>query len=148
VAPVINPARQTGGPRRTERSHVFRLARVALPAPPGPPRQVRPYVASLPERLPDTAAFVTAASYDVIAWNSLAQALLGDLRERPNLARCRFIEHEEILTTGHEDFGEIAVARLPAAADRYPRDQRLAGLLAGLRAGSAEFADIWATHPV
>jgi transcriptional regulator with XRE-family HTH domain len=131
-----------------ERTHVFRLAGVALPAPPAPSRQVRPYVASLLERLPDTAAFVTAASYDVIAWNPLAQALLGDLRERPNLARRRFIDREEILTAGHEDFGEIAVARLRAAADRYPRDQRLAGLLAELRAGSAEFADIWDTNPV
>src|ERR1700761_7434332 len=68
-APIL--AGVAGARRLTpaERSHVFRLARVALPAPPGPPRQVRPYVASLLERLPDTAAFVTAASYDVIAWN-------------------------------------------------------------------------------
>ena len=131
-----------------ERAHMFRLAGVALPAPPGPPRRVRPYVASLLERMPDTAAIVTAASYDVIAWNPLAQALMGDLHSRPNLARRRFLNREEILTTGHEDFGEIAVARLRAAADRYPRDHRLAALLAELRAGSEEFAGIWDAHPV
>ncbi len=131
--------RRTPGLRREE---------VTLPAPPGPPRRVRPYVASLLARMPDTAAIVTAATYDVIAWNPLAEALMGDLRGRPNLARRRFLQREEILTSGHEDFSEIAVARLRAAADRYPRDHGLAALLAELRAGSEEFTEIWDTHPV
>jgi MmyB-like transcription regulator ligand binding domain len=52
------------------------------------------------------------------------------------------------MTTGHEDFGEIAVARLRAAAARYPRDADLAALLAELRTGSAEFSKIWAANPV
>jgi transcriptional regulator with XRE-family HTH domain len=133
---------------REERGHLFRLADVALPAPPGPPRRVRPYVAGMLGRMPDTAAIVTAASYDVIAWNPLAEALLGDLRNRPNLARRRFLRREEILTSAHEESGEIAVARLRAAAARYPRDHELAALLAELRAGSQEFSEIWDTHPV
>jgi transcriptional regulator with XRE-family HTH domain len=131
-----------------ERAHVFRLADVALPAPTGPPRRVRPYVASLLERMPDTAAIVTAATYDVIAWNPLAEALMGDFPDRPNLARRCFLRRQEIRTSGHEDFGEIAVARLRAAADRYPRDHGLAALLTELRAGSEEFTQIWDTHPV
>jgi len=40
------------------------------------------------------------------------------------------------------------VARLRAAADQYPRDAALAGLLAELRAGSAEFNQIWAANPL
>jgi transcriptional regulator with XRE-family HTH domain len=131
-----------------ERTHLYRLAGVAPEPPPGPPRQVRPYVAGLLRRIPHTAVVVTAASYDVIAWNPLAQALLGDLRAQPNLARRRFLFRDQVLTTGHEEFGEIAVARLRAAADRYPRDAALAALLAELRAGSAEFNEIWATNPV
>jgi transcriptional regulator with XRE-family HTH domain len=131
-----------------ERAHVFRLAGLTVPAPPGPPRRVRPHVARLLDRMPDTAVIITAASYDVIAWNPLAEALMTHLRDRPNLARRRFLQPGEISTTGREEFGEIAVARLRAAADRYPRDQRLAGLLAELRAGSAEFAGIWDSHPV
>jgi transcriptional regulator with XRE-family HTH domain len=131
-----------------ERAHVFRLAGVAVPAPPGPSRRVRPHVASLLERMPDTAAVVTAATYDVIAWNPLAEALLGDLRDRPNLARRRFLRPQEVRTSSLAEFGEIAVARLRAAADRYPHDHRLAALLAELRAGSPEFTEIWATHPV
>lgn len=127
---------------------MFRLARVALEAPAGPPREVRPYVAGLLRRIPETAVVVTAASYDAIAWNPLAEALLSNLRTEPNLARRRFVFRDEVLTTGHEEFGEIAVARLRAAADRYPRDAALAALLAELRAGSAEFNEIWATNPV
>jgi transcriptional regulator with XRE-family HTH domain len=131
-----------------ERAYMFGLAGVALPAPSGPPRRVRPYVASLLERMPDTAAIVTAASYDVIAWNPLAEALMGDPRGR-NLARRRFLQREEmVLMNGQEDFAEIAVARLRGAAGRYPRDPGIAALLAELRAGSEEFTRIWDTHPV
>lgn len=147
-APVLDGIADALRLTPAERAHLFRLAGVALPASAGPPRRVRPYVAQLLERMPDTAAIVTAATYDVIAWNHLAEALMGGLRDRPNLARRRFLRREEILTTGHEDFGEIAVARLRAAADCYPRDQALAALLAELRAGSEEFTAIWDTHPV
>jgi hypothetical protein len=131
-----------------ERTHLFRLAGATPEPPAGPPRQVRPHVAGLLRRMPETAVIVTAASYDVIAWNPLAGALLGDLRGQPNLARRRFLFRDEVLTSGHEEFGEIAVARLRAAADRYPRDPGLAALLAELRAGSEEFSEIWATNPV
>jgi transcriptional regulator with XRE-family HTH domain len=131
-----------------ERTHLFELAGVAPQPPSGPPREVRPYVAGLLRRMPETAVIVTAASYDVIAWNPLAEALLGNLRAQPNLARRRFLFRDQVLTTGHEEFGEIAVARLRAAADRYPRDTALAALLAELRAASAEFNEIWATNPV
>jgi transcriptional regulator with XRE-family HTH domain len=131
-----------------ERTHLFRLAGVAPKPPTGPPREVRPHIAGLLRRIPGTAVVVTAASYDVIAWNPLAEALLGDLRAQPNLARRRFLCREEVLTTGHEEFGEFAVARLRAAADRYPRDAALTALLAELKAESAEFNEVWATNPV
>jgi transcriptional regulator with XRE-family HTH domain len=130
-----------------ERTHLYRLAGV-IPAPPeGPPRQVRPHITRLLDRLDDTAAIVTAATYDVIAWNPLAGALFG-LQGKPNLARRRFLNRDEVLTSGHEDFGEIAVSRLRAAAARYPHDACLATLLADLRAGSDEFGVIWDTYPV
>lgn len=133
---------------QAERDHLFRLAGVIPHAPDGPPRQVRPHVAGLLGRLPHTAAIVTAADYEVIAFNPLAEALLGDLTARPNLARRRFLFRDQILTTGHEEFGEIAVARLRAATDRYPHDPQLADLLAELTTGSDEFTEIWATNPV
>jgi transcriptional regulator with XRE-family HTH domain len=130
-----------------ERAYAFKLAGVTQPAPPGPSCQVRPYVASMLDRMPDTAVLVTAANYDVIAWNPLAEALMGDLRNRPNLARRRFLQGE-LRTSNQEEFAEIAVSRLRAAADRYPRDHQLAALLAELRVGSKEFNEVWDAHPV
>ncbi|WP_432968459.1 helix-turn-helix transcriptional regulator [Dactylosporangium sp. CA-233914] len=131
-----------------ERNHLFHLAGAAPAAPPGPPRRVRPYVADLLRRLPDSAAVVTAATYDVIAWTPLAEALLGDLRGAPNLARRRFLHPGPTTSSAEsEEFAHIAVARLRAAADRYPHDERLAGLLRDLRA-SDEFRGVWDLNPV
>ncbi|GAA3437531.1 helix-turn-helix transcriptional regulator [Kutzneria kofuensis] len=130
-----------------ERRHLFRLADTVPTPPPGPARQVRPYVADLLRRIPEAGAVVTDATYEIIAWNPLAAALLGDLRHEPNLARRRFLRPDLHRSSGAEEFGEIAVARLRGAAARYPGDRRLARLLADLRA-SREFVHIWDTNPV
>ncbi|MFG2077332.1 Helix-turn-helix domain-containing protein [Nonomuraea maritima] len=134
-----------------ERTHLFQLAGTPHTPPPGPVRRVRPYVAGLLERLPDTAAFVTDARYDVIAWNPLADALLGDhLRAEPNLARRRFLGEQPFYAEGAswEEFGGVVVSRLRRAAERHPGDRALGGLLAELRAGSEEFVALWAANPV
>jgi transcriptional regulator with XRE-family HTH domain len=131
-----------------ERLHLFRLAGASPTPPAGPVQRVRPYVSALLHRMPEAAAVVTAANYDVIAWNPLAGALLGDLAAPTNLARRRFLGEAPLVSSASEEFGAIAVARLRAAAVRYPRDERLGALLADLRAGSAEFRAIWATDPV
>ncbi|MFF2330688.1 MULTISPECIES: helix-turn-helix transcriptional regulator [unclassified Streptomyces] len=135
-----------------ERSHLFRLAGTSAPPPAtGAVRRVRPHVAGMLQRLPDTGAIVTDAAYGVVAWNPLAQALLGgDLGHRTaNLARRRFLGkgrlHESSST---EEFGHVVVARLRRAADRYPHDPQLAALLAELHAGSDEFHQLWETRPV
>ena len=139
----------TGALRLTppERNHLFRLAGASPSPPPGPVRRVRPYVSALLRRLPG-AAVVTDAGYDVIAWNPPAGALLGDLAAEPNLARRRFLRPDSHRSSGAEEFALIAAARLRGSADRYPHDERLARLLADLRAGSDEFVDAWAANPV
>lgn len=135
-----------------ERSHLFRLAGATAP-PPGTmaPRRVRPHVGRLLERLPGTAAIVTDAAYGVVAWNPLAQLLLGgDLGHgTTNLARRRFLGQGRMpVTSTAQEFGHVVVARLRRAAERYPDDPQLTLLLHELRAGSEEFREIWATHPV
>lgn len=134
-----------------ERAHLFRLAGV-LPTPPaGPSHQVRPYVADLLHRLPQTAVIVTAADYDVIAFNPLARTLLGELGDpgaRVNLARRRFLHPEQVRTTDTGGFAEYVVARLRAAVDRYPDDPRLRALVAELGSASTEFTEVWASNPV
>ncbi|GES06384.1 hypothetical protein Acor_84530 [Acrocarpospora corrugata] len=44
-------------------------------------RDVRPSILALLERLPQTAAFVTSAAFEVLAWNGLAAALMEDFAE-------------------------------------------------------------------
>ncbi|MFJ8313005.1 MULTISPECIES: helix-turn-helix transcriptional regulator [unclassified Streptomyces] len=131
-----------------ERTHLFRLAGAHPESPAGPIRQVRPYIVELIHRMPEAGAVVTDAVYDVIAWNPLAEAILGDLTGQPNLARRHFLGLGRQETVGAEEFGEIAVARLRAAALRYPQDERLAVMLAELREKSGEFTAIWDDDPV
>ncbi|NEC47137.1 helix-turn-helix domain-containing protein [Actinospica acidiphila] len=134
-----------------ERSHLFRLAGSHPPPGTSAVRRVRPHVARMLDRLPETGAVVTDATYHVVAWNPLAQALLGgDLGDgTTNLARRRFLGQGRIHeSSGAEEFGHIAVARLRRAAERYPHDPQLAALLTELHEGSEEFRQIWQTHPV
>jgi transcriptional regulator with XRE-family HTH domain len=141
----------TGALRLTpaERTHLFRLAGASPTPPASPVRRVRPYVADLLHRLPEAGAVVTDAGYDVIAWNPLAQALLGNLDQEPNLARRSFLHlgHSEESSSG-EEFARIAVSRLRRAEARYPRDEPVARLVAELRSASSEFREVWETDPV
>jgi transcriptional regulator with XRE-family HTH domain len=131
-----------------ERTHLFRLAGASPTPPASPIRRVRPYVADLLHRLPEAGAVVTDAGYDVIAWNPLAAALLGNLDQEPNLARRRFLHlgHQE--SSGAEEFARIAVSRLRRAVARYPRDEPVARLVAELRSASSDFREVWETDPV
>jgi transcriptional regulator with XRE-family HTH domain len=131
-----------------ERAQLLRMAGIHPEPVAGPSRQVRPHIADLLRRMPDSGAVVTDATYDVIGVNPTAAALLGDLDTEPNLARRHFLKLSRTESSATQDFGEIAVARLRASADRYPHDERLRTLLAELQAQSPEFADIWASSPV
>ncbi|WP_130494431.1 helix-turn-helix transcriptional regulator [Motilibacter rhizosphaerae] len=129
-----------------ERQRLFALAHSVAPVPDRVPSEVRPHVAALLHRLPGTAAFVTSAAYDVVASNAPARALLGLTDERANLARRHFLEGRH-WSTASVEFGEVAVARLRAAATRYPADPELAALVQELAQGSTPFRRLWASDP-
>ncbi|MFJ6737911.1 helix-turn-helix transcriptional regulator [Streptomyces sp. NPDC091279] len=134
-----------------ERSHLFRLAWTDAPPGTAAVRRVRPHVAAMLDRLPETAAIVTDASYDVVARTPLARALLGhdDGPASTNLARRRFLDGGRAYgSSSAEEFGHLVVARLRRSAQRYPHDPHLAALLTELRSGSAEFRRIGESHPV
>jgi transcriptional regulator with XRE-family HTH domain len=138
-----------------ERDHLFRLAGEQPGPPPGPPSDVRVGVQRMLARL-DVPGLVLDAKYDVLAWNPMAAALITDFSALPvkerNLLRLRFLhgdrQAERFGETATHDFALEAAADLRAATSKYPNDPAIAELVADLRAGSAEFAEIWSFHDV
>ncbi|MFJ2771013.1 helix-turn-helix transcriptional regulator [Streptomyces sp. NPDC087300] len=140
-----------------ERDHLHHLAGAPPAPPPGPSREVRQSIVDLLERLPEAAAVVLSATYEVIAWNPLAAALMEDFsalsRRDRNLIRRAFLgpSYEGWRLYGVSDAGEFArtaAQHLRTAAVRYPHDPEVTALIAELRAGSAEFDRLWDAHDV
>jgi transcriptional regulator with XRE-family HTH domain len=117
-------------------------------------RDVRPSILTMLERLPQTAAFVTSAAFEVLAWNDLAAALMEDFRvldpRERNLARRAFLDRKRTLygVSDGTEFRHTVVMQLRATLARYPSDPTVSGLVEELREGSAEFARLWERHDV
>ncbi|MGW2372231.1 MULTISPECIES: helix-turn-helix transcriptional regulator [Kitasatospora] len=127
--------------------------------PPLPPsvmsRDVRPGILHLLDRLDDTPALVCSAARDVLAWNPMAAALLGDFSAVPpgerNLTWRFFTDPESRARydpDGAARFALRVVADLRAATARYPADSGLRTLVERLHAASAEFRELWARQDV
>ncbi|MEU5310493.1 helix-turn-helix domain-containing protein [Streptomyces sp. NPDC021562] len=152
-----------------ERAHLHHLAG-APPGPPrGPAREVRQSLLDLLRRLPQAAAFVTSATFEVLAWNDLAAALMEDFSALPprerNLVRRAFLgprlrgggpdagsgpyAGERLYGVSDVDaFARLSAQRLRAAAARYPDSPEVTGLVSELLAGSEEFRRLWESHDV
>jgi transcriptional regulator with XRE-family HTH domain len=141
----------------TESEHLHLLAGTAPLSGGLHRRDVRPSILALIERLPQTAAFVTSAIFEVLAWNDLAAALMEDFAEVApedrNLARRAFLgsSHAETPLYGVSDAAEFrqhVVMELRSTHARYPADPAVTGLIEELRDGSPEFARLWERHDV
>lgn len=120
-------------------------------------RDVRPSILALLERLPLTAAFVTSAAFEVLAWNDLAAALMEDFGRLAhadrNLARRAFLGPPPPQTplygvSDSAEFRHHVVRQLRATLARYPSDPAVTGLIEELRDGSPEFSRLWQRHDV
>jgi len=119
-------------------------------------RDVRPSILALLERLPQTAAFVISAAFEVLAWNNLAAALMEDFAtlapQDLNLARRAFLgaERAEPLygISDAAEFRHHVVMELRTTLARYPADPAVTGLVAELRDAGGEFARLWERHDV
>ncbi len=122
-------------------------------------REVRPSILAVVERLPQTAAIVLAADFEVLAWNPLAAALMEDfaLRDRAgrNLARQAFpitgsdqpTDPPYGISDGAE-FQHHVVMRLRTTLAEHPADEQVVALVDELRSGNPDFARLWDRHDV
>ncbi|MGH3587863.1 MAG: helix-turn-helix transcriptional regulator [Pseudonocardia sp.] len=133
----------------TERDHLFGLAGVAAPAPGRIRTTVRPSVQRLMDRFTDLPVVLLDAKTDLLAWNPMATALLGDLSAIP--PRQRNTAYQSFLGTNRieadpderERLDRALVSDLRRASARYPHDPDLARLVADLREGSERFDRLW-----
>ena len=140
-----------------ERDHLCHLAGVPPGPAPGPSREVRQSILDLIQRLPNAAATVMSATYEVIAWNDLAAALMEDFsalsRRDRNLVRRVFLgphpQGRRLYGVSDADtFARNAAQQLRTTAARYSDAPEVAELVRDLLAGSDEFARLWASHDV
>lgn len=137
------------------RDELFYLAGESPPSAGTIEMHVRPSVLRLIDRFVDLPTMVLSAKSDVLAWNAMASALLGDWSAvapaRRNMVRLRFLpdpadpprSQVSSSATEQESTARQSVAGLRTAAARYPCDKGLADLLTDLRTGSPEFARYW-----
>lgn len=138
-----------------ERDHLYRVAGVAIPTPASLPRHVGPSVQRIVDRLGDVPVGVFSAAHDLLLWNPLWAALLGDpsllAGFQHNLVWRVFSEENTRVThtavthttIGEEEFRADLVADLRSAVGRYPDDAPLRDLVDRLLSESHEFAAHW-----
>jgi transcriptional regulator with XRE-family HTH domain len=143
-----------------ETAHLFALAGAELPGPGRVSSTVRPSVLRLMDRLADLPVLLLDGRGDILAWNPMATALLGDLSAIPpeyrNLLWMRFggdggDEPSSRMVADAEEYARLdrsAVADARSASARYPDDERLRSMVTTLRTRNPDFARLWDERPV
>ncbi len=138
-----------------ERDHLTHLVNpcVKKTRRPARPQRVRPSVQHLIDTMDNTPAYIIGRRLDIIGWNRLACALLGDFAAMPagqrNMAWQIFLDPatRELYTEWDRKAADI-VAFLRLDAGRCPDDPKLAALVGELSVKSPEFRSLWAAHNV
>ncbi|MBF6225984.1 helix-turn-helix domain-containing protein [Nocardia abscessus] len=134
-----------------DRALLFQFAGAAPPQQGRIDMEVRPSVLRLLDRMADLPALVLSAKADVLAWNPMAAALLGDFSAWPpaqrNIIWQRFLGTEPgrvAMTPAEADnAASFSVADLRGARARYPDDPGLLRLISELRSRSPRFEQLW-----
>ncbi|GAA1970598.1 helix-turn-helix transcriptional regulator [Kitasatospora viridis] len=115
-----------------------------------PGQTVRPGIRLLMDRMAEVPVFVLGRRMDVLAWNGLADAVVGF----GAMERCNAAWHTFCAPSAREFYPQWAavaaetVGYLRLDAGRHPGDPELAELVAELSARSPEFREMWADHQV
>jgi transcriptional regulator with XRE-family HTH domain len=139
---------------QAEASHLRRLAAPqSAPTSTPPPERVRPSIRLLLGRLDRVAALVLGRRMDVLAWNSLAAALICDFgllpRRERNMVRLTFLD--DSFRSLYPEWDRVATSGaglLRSAAGRWPDDPELEALVGELSVKSNDFVRAWARHEV
>lgn len=139
----------------SERTYLYHLARPSLRRQRiSPADRVRPSMKWLLGSFAHAPAYVLGRRTDIIAWNSLASALLMvDLDKLPpqqrNMARLIFLdEAARDLWHPWEKKARDAVGGLRMHAGVYADDPKLINLVGELSLKSPEFDEMWAEHQI
>jgi transcriptional regulator with XRE-family HTH domain len=145
-----------------ERNHLFVLAGQVEPSPGHISAYIPAGVQRLVDQLEGAPLSVCDASWNMISWNSLWAALIGDPSDLRGLDRNIIWRHfnpasREGVMAGFgrvvqtpeqaEHFEAAMVTDLRAATARYPNDADLRSLITDLRRTSDRFATLWDEHP-
>ncbi len=151
-AEVVDAVATALGLDTAERSYLHNLARPRRRREPEGAPAVRTTLQTLLDNTNVPASIYTKRG-DVLAWNPLAAALIIDFGALPpeerNMARLVFL-NEEVASrfVEWECKARDLVSQLRMESSRSPNDERLATLIGELSMRSADFARLWATHPV
>ncbi|MFB7311891.1 helix-turn-helix domain-containing protein [Streptomyces sp. NPDC056192] len=116
-------------------------------------QRVRPQLQRLLDQLTETPAMILGRHMDILAWNSLAAALIKDFATIPesqrNYVRLAFIDPTvRKMFADWENTARACVAFLRMEAAQYPEDPRLSALVGELSVQDADFRRWWAAHDV
>ncbi|MEV0094085.1 helix-turn-helix transcriptional regulator [Streptomyces sp. NPDC050738] len=134
-----------------ERDHLFHLTGEEPPRETDSSLHVRPGLMMILDRLHDAPAQVMSDWGQVLAMNRMAMALTGETEPGHNIIRRYFTDPAGRVLAPPEDrewHARSHVAQLRAVLAARPQDPGPVGLVAELRAASAEFAALWEEHEV
>ncbi|MDX6282392.1 MAG: hypothetical protein QOH03_3463 [Kribbellaceae bacterium] len=151
---ILDAVSEVLGLDDAERDHLVRLAKpVRRKRQRRTVQRIRPALQQLLNAMDGVPAFVLGHRMDVLAWNQLAAALIGDFAELApkdrNMPRRVFLD--ESAKEFYPQWDTIAaenVEYLRLYAGRYPDDPELAELVGELSIHSAEFRELWARYGV
>jgi transcriptional regulator with XRE-family HTH domain len=139
----------------TERDHLYLLAGQAPPTTGHVSPHVPPGVQRLLDQLSGSPLSVHDAAWNLLSWNPLWAARMGDptpWRGKERNIAWRHFTHQPARVTHAPDqqdrFETALVSDLRSSAARYPKDTRLAALINHLRSASTRFGDLWDSHTV
>ncbi|TFD82777.1 helix-turn-helix transcriptional regulator [Cryobacterium fucosi] len=122
------------------------------------PDHARPGTIRLLDAMKNVPTVIMGQRNEVLAWNPLGHLLVAGHTDfdsptrpadRPNLTRMLFLDpHTRELYRSWRDEAALAVASLRFTAAQHQDDAELTQLIGELTLKSAEFAAMWAKHPV